>query len=73
MRSDVVFHIAANHNSIFGIPDEKFRDKRARSQMQEVKELRSNFQFSFVDGRPDPDSFYRHNCIVKVSQLVVRL
>lgn len=69
----MVFHVAANHNSIFGIADNMFRDKRARSQMLEVKELRSTFQYRFVGGLPDFDSFYRHDCIVKVSQVVNRL
>lgn len=62
----MVFHVSKNHLLIFGIADINFKDKRKRSQMAEVKELRTSFQYEFVDGRPDIKSFYRHDCIVKV-------
>ena len=63
----MVFHVSKNHNLIFGIANPDFKDKRKRSQMAEVQELRTRFQYDFANGLPVIESFYRHGCIVKVS------
>ena len=61
----MVFHVSKNHNLIFGIANTDFKDKRKRSQMAEVQQLRANFQYEFAEGLPVIETFYQHSCIVR--------
>ncbi|QRV90381.1 hypothetical protein RhiJN_18407 [Ceratobasidium sp. AG-Ba] len=70
IRSDIVFHIAKNHLLIFGIATPDFRSKRLRTEMEDVAELLRTFQFRFVDGRPNIDSFFKHPCIMKTIRYI---
>ncbi|KAG8726470.1 hypothetical protein FRC10_007101 [Ceratobasidium sp. 414] len=55
IRGDIVFHIARNHNLIFGIVNTQFRDKKLRVMLPEVQELRKTFQYQYLEpGDPKP-------------------
>lgn len=66
----MVFNIAQHYNSIFDIASSDFLDKAKRVNMPEVQQLRSIFQYEFVNGRPKIDTFYRHKCLLRVGLLV---
>ncbi|QRV78902.1 hypothetical protein RhiJN_06917 [Ceratobasidium sp. AG-Ba] len=70
IRSDIVFHVAKNHLLIFGIATTDFCNKELHTGMEEVAELLRTFQFRFVDGRPNVDSFMKHPCIMKTIRYI---
>ncbi|KAG9119884.1 hypothetical protein FRC07_004876 [Ceratobasidium sp. 392] len=71
IRADVVFHIAKNHNALFGISDTGFLKKNYRVTMPEVKHIRETFQYKTLpSNKSDPKSLFRHKCIVGVVRYI---
>ncbi|KAG9082430.1 hypothetical protein FRC07_014206, partial [Ceratobasidium sp. 392] len=74
IRADIVFHIAKNHNLIFGIADPRFRDKKVRPTLREVKRLRKDFRYQNLpppnQNLSDPNTVFRHECIVKTIRYI---
>lgn len=69
-RSDIAFSVAHEYHKIFGITGTEFQDRAKRPDIPEVQEISEGFMHigeEDDDGELKLSSFFRDECIVKVS------
>ncbi|KAG9079102.1 hypothetical protein FS749_008831 [Ceratobasidium sp. UAMH 11750] len=68
-RGDLAHSVAKYHEKIFGITDERFMDRKKRTELPEVQHLARTFLHTAPD---DPlEDFFKDECIVRVLRLLL--